>query len=91
MRVSERPAVKSAVISDLSLRRFQEFGFVFSTAKYSFRPGDSTVDRKRENRQLETGMLTAANWKYGFYGSELSANTLNKRQVYKGRVQRANT
>jgi hypothetical protein len=29
-------------------------------------------------------MLTAANWKYGFYGSELSANTLNKRQVYKG-------
>jgi hypothetical protein len=36
-------------------------------------------------------MLTAANFKYGFYGSELSAKTLNKRQVYKGRVQRANT
>jgi len=28
-------------------------------------------------------MLTAANWKYGFYGSELSANTLNKRQVHR--------
>jgi hypothetical protein len=36
-------------------------------------------------------MLTAANFKYGFYGSELSAKTLNKRQVYKGWVQRANT